>query len=230
MEKLEDKKASVEPQMSTPNPEEVQSEKAKERETLTAKVQDFLKGGGKIKKQTPAGGRKRTAKPKKDSIAKKAKGNATGSTGGQTAWATLGVKKGTRLEWVGKSKPTGKVHAIVDNAGSMQTKLYVDGKAITPPKPFGLDGETFDGVVALEVWVRAKVIKEPRAIAKLADAMAEFKEFNKVKNDRIALKRLKLKYINKSKGVFSCKMADGWDVWAIPKGKGFKTVHQLYSK
>ena len=193
-----------------------QSAKEEERVGLASKVQEFLKKGGKVKKVASSTGRKRIQKPKKDSIAKKAKGNASG--GAQTAWASLpSIKAGTRLEWVGKKQPSKKVHAEVFNVGSMQCYLFVDGVKIkNVKKPYGLDGQTFDGVVAMEAYVRAKLCGDTAMQAKIADA---------IKGGNSS------KFVNKRKGTFTTKICEGWDVWAVKHGKkGTKTVHELYNK
>ena len=191
-----------------------QSAKEEERVGLASKVQEFLKKGGKVKKVASSTGRKRIQKPKKDSIKKV----ASSGGGSQKAWAGLKIKAGTRLEWTGKSRgpasgtPTKKIYAEVFNVGSMQCFLYVNGKRVSPKRPFGLDGATFDGVVAMECYVRANLLGDVAMQKIIKDAQNNPKS----------------KYLDKSKGVFNCVPCDGWDVWSVKVGKESRTVHELW--
>ena len=233
MSELENKVNEQNPNVN-PIPEKEKSAKELEREKVEAATKAFEEKGGKVENlnkkinasKPPKRKRPRTGKGtgKGTGISSKPIGTATGHSGTQSAWANLKaggktIKVGQRIDWIESfGKPSKPVHAVVANSGSMECYLFVDGKQIkNVPKPFGITGTTFDGVVALQAYVQGKLCGKDKMKEKIRLANDELSKLKKGET-------FKPKFITKSKQVFTCKVCDGWDAWRI----GNKTVHQLY--
>ena len=187
------------------------NEKENEREDIQKKTAEFEAKNGKVKKLDPqksssdGSGRKRD-KSKRPSQQKTSAGNSGGSL---LVWAGYGVKVGTRLEFISsKFKPKKPVYAEVANLGSMQLKLFVSGKQVKIPKPFGVGDGTTDGLVGAEAWVRVHLCKDEKIKAKVKDP----------------------KHLNKSTRCLKTSVCEGWDVWTLPyKGKP-ETIHNRWQR
>lgn len=192
-------------------------EKEDERKKLAAAEAEFEQAGGTVKKissKKPANsgsGRKRNSSGK-NSGKKTSAGINTG--GSLLVWQGYGVKIGTRLEFISsKYKPSKKVYAEVANLGSMQLKLFVDGKQVKIPKPYGVGDGTTDGLVGAEAYVRAMLCSD--------DAMK--------KKVKLALSG-DSKYLNKSTRCLKTSVCQGWDVWTLPyKGKP-ESIHSRWQR
>ena len=186
------------------------TEKENEQEIIDKAKEKFFAEGGKVKKTNPASsGRKRTSKRTtgKSKSKKTTAGNNSGSS--LLVWAGYGVKVGTKLEFVhSRHKPSKPVYAEVANLGSMQMKLFVDGKQVKIPKPYGVGDGTTDGLVGAEAWVRVHLCKDEKIKAKVKDP----------------------KHLNKSTRCLKTSVCEGWDVWTLPyKGKP-ETIHNRWQR
>jgi len=178
--------------------------KREESASLDEKVQEHLANGGTIKKPKPVGRKRKKAALKR--VAVQGLKN-TGVT--MSCWAGYGVKIGQKLtfksrKWTSK-KP---VHAEIVNLSSMQLKLFVSGKEVKIPRPYGVGDGTAFGVVGAEAWVRAVLCGDK--------TMQE-----KVKSG---------KHVNKSTGCLKVSACEGWDAWFLPyKGKE-ESIHARYKR
>ena len=186
------------------------TEKENEQEIIDKAKEKFFAEGGKVKKVNSASsGRKRNSKRTtgKNKSKKTTAGNNSGSS--LLVWAGYGVKVGTRLEFISsKYKPSKPVYAEVANLGSMQLKLFVSGKQVKIPKPFGVGDGTTDGLVGAEAYVRAYLCNDDKIKAKVKDP----------------------KHLNKSTRCLKTSVCEGWDVWTLPyKGKP-ETIHNRWQR
>ena len=192
------------------------NEKENERKNIQEKTADFEPKNGQVKKLdsqksgTGGSGRKRN-KSARSTQQETTAGNQGGSL---LVWQGYGVKVGTRLEFISsKYKPSKKVHAEVANLGSMQLKLFVDGKQVKIPKPYGVGDGTTDGLVGAEAYVRAMLCSDDKMKQKVKSALS---------GDS--------KYLNKSTRCLKTSVCQGWDVWTLPyKGKP-ETIHQRWQR
>ena len=188
------------------------NEKENEREDIQKKTAEFEAKNGKVKKLDPqksssdGTGRKRDKSKRPAQQKAKAGSNSGGSL---LVWAGYGVKVGTRLEFISsKFKPKKPVYAEVANLGSMQLKLFVSGKQVKVPKPFGVGDGTTDGVVGAEAYVRAFLCDDKKVKAKIKDP----------------------KHINKSTRCLKTSVCEGWDYWTLPyKGKP-ESIHRRWQR
>ena len=188
------------------------NEKEDERKKLEKETAEFKQKGGEVKKldskESASGGSGRKRNKSKRTTQQKAKAGSN-SGGSLLVWAGYGVKVGTRLEFISsKYKPSKPVYAEVANLGSMQLKLFVSGKQVKIPKPFGVGDGTTDGLVGAEAYVRAYLCNDDKIKAKIKDP----------------------KHINKSTRCLKTSVCEGWDYWTLPyKGKP-ETIHQRWQR
>jgi len=192
-------------------------EKKDEREELEAAKAEFEQAGGTVKKvpdKKPAssGANRKRNRTGKNPSKKTSTGVNTG--GSLLVWQGYGVKIGTRLEFISsKYKPSKKVHAEVANLGSMQLKLFVDGKQVKIPKPYGVGDGTTDGLVGAEAYVRAMLCSDDAMKKRVKSALS---------GDS--------KYLNKSTRCLKTSVCQGWDVWTLPyKGKP-ESIHSRWQR
>ena len=188
------------------------SEPSKEEQsaTLADKVQEFLGKGGKIEKQTQEA--KPKARKRKKSAASKSAASKTAASNSGTSmscWAGYKVQIGTRIEFEKKGyTPKKKVHAEVADLGSMQMKVFVDGKETKIPKPYGVGNGLSFGLVTTEAWIRVFLCGDKKLKAKIDSG----------------------EHVNKSTQCLKVSACQGWDALKVKYGSGMESIHDRFKR
>ena len=201
---------------SVNNTVETEPSKEEQSKTLQGSVDEYLKQGGKIDQQ-PAQGEPKNRREKRAASGKSSKRKAakvvapSGSNSGinMSCWAGYRVEPGTRVEFLKKGyTPKKEVYAEVYDLGSMQMKVFVDGKEVKIPKPYGVGNGLSFGLVTTEAWIRVFLCGDKKLKAKIDSG----------------------EHVNKSTQCLKVSACQGWDALSIQyKGK-LESVHDRYKR
>ena len=188
--------------------------KAEQSKTLADAMADFKKKGGTIEVQ-PAQAEPSARKRKKSSSSVKAAVPVGSRNSGVSmfTWSGYDVKVGTRVSFIlpDRSKikqPSKDVYCEVADLGSMQLKIFVQGKQVKVPKPFGVGNGLAFGLVGAEAYIRMHLCKDEVIKQKVQSG----------------------KFLNKSTGCLTTKVCQGWDFLHLPyKGKT-ESVHDRFRR
>ena len=187
--------------------------KSEQSKTLADAMADFKKKGGTIEVQ-PAQAEPSARKRKKRSSVKAAVSVGANNSGvSMFTWSGYDVKVGTRVSFIlpDRSKikqPSKDVYCEVADLGSMQLKIFVQGKQVKVPKPFGVGNGLAFGLVGAEAYIRMHLCKDEVIKQKVQSG----------------------KFLNKSTGCLTTKVCQGWDLLHLPYKNKTESVHDRFRR